>query len=107
MDFLDAREVGDGFILTFEGRPGEIDASALGEALIGIAAAITRINQLVDPDDPIEVYVEALGSGSFKTWIRTKKGMAAGVAGTIILGLSSTTFRAALRTGYTRISKSR
>lgn len=58
-------------VLYFDSESSHINAYTLASVLVGFADAIKRANAATNPGYEIEVVVEAVGSGSFKTVIRT------------------------------------
>lgn len=61
---------GDTVVLHFGGMSGAINARTLGEALLGFAELSNAVSATVDPGQEVEIVVEALGSGSFRTIVR-------------------------------------
>jgi hypothetical protein len=61
---------GDAIVLHFGGLPGSINARTLGEALLGFAELSYAVSDTVDPGQEVEILVEALGAGSFRTIVR-------------------------------------
>lgn len=62
---------GDEFVLHFGGRLNEIDAYTFGNSLIAFTDALREINKQLNPDSPIEIVIDAVGTGSFRARLRT------------------------------------
>ena len=59
------------FVVHFGGRPGQVDAFTFANALLGLSEALREINAAVNPDSSIEIVIDGVGPGSFRTRIRT------------------------------------
>ena len=63
----------DEFVVHFGGRPSEVDVYTFTNAMLGIADALREINAIINPGQSLEVKIDALGAGSFRTRIKTIK----------------------------------
>lgn len=95
MDVVEIPRETDSFILHFATDQKRVNAYALASALVGLADAIKQANAIINPGYSVEVVVERLEDGSFRTTVRaiTKKsaGLLAGEAPKAILyGVLST-----------------
>ena len=63
-------EFQDQFVIHFGGDFHRINAYTLASALVGIADAAKAANAVLNPGYDIEIVVEALGEGSFRTKVR-------------------------------------
>lgn len=63
----------DSLVLHFGGRGSEIDAGTFGRALIALNDAARAIGASLDPFDEFELIVTAVGPGSFRAKVGTKK----------------------------------
>jgi hypothetical protein len=82
----------DTIVLHFGGAAGSIDSYTLAEVLIGFADMARAISATVDPGSDIELLVEAIGPGSFRTRIRRIKkdyGGLLAIGGTVFWGIVS------------------
>jgi hypothetical protein len=82
----------DTIVLHFGGPEGSIDSYTLAEALTGFADMARAISATVDPGTDIELLVEAVGTGSFRTRIRRIKkeyGDLLTIGGTVFWGIVS------------------
>jgi hypothetical protein len=82
----------DTIVLHFGGPEGSIDSYTLADALIGFADMARAISATVDPGTDIELLVEAVGTGSFRTRIRRIKKEYGGlltIGGTVFWGIVS------------------
>jgi hypothetical protein len=70
---------GDAVVLHFGGLPGTIDARTLGEALLGFAEVAYAVSGTLDPGQEVEIVVEALGRGSFRTIVKRVRKQAKGL----------------------------
>lgn len=70
MQILDSREFGDEFVIHFGGEFHRVNAYTFATSLIALADAIRAANYIVNPGYELEIVVEAIGPGSFKTKIR-------------------------------------
>lgn len=66
----------DSFVIYFGKEGGRINAYTLASTLVQIADAARAANASINPGYDIEVHVEALGQGSFKTCVRATYRMA-------------------------------
>lgn len=66
---VDALE-GDTIVLHFGGSPGTISAETLGEVLLGFAETAYGVSDTIDPGQEVEIVVEAVGHGSFRTVVK-------------------------------------
>ena len=57
-------------VLHFGGEPSRINAYTLAATITGIADAAKAVNTSINPGYEIEIVVEALGAGSFRTTLR-------------------------------------
>lgn len=74
MNEIDLRDFNDNsFVLHFGGRANEVDALTFGNALVSIAESIRAINTEVNLGYSIEITIEAVGPGSFRTSVKTIK----------------------------------
>lgn len=62
---------GDEFVFHFGGRPSEVDAYTFANSLIAFSEAIREINRQLNPDSRLEITIEGIGKGSFRTKLRT------------------------------------
>jgi len=96
MTTIDLREFDDdGFVLHFGGRTHEVDALTFGNALVALAEAVRAINQEVNPGFSIEIAIDAVGPGSFRARLKTKKNslknlFSGGIPRDILVALLST-----------------
>jgi hypothetical protein len=60
----------DDFVLHFGGRPNEVDAFTFSNSLIAISEALQEINRQINPEFGLEVAIEGVGPGSFRTKVR-------------------------------------
>lgn len=81
----------DEFVLHFGGRPNEVDAFTFSNALISIGEALREINRQISPELNIEVAIEGVGPGSFrtklKTTIKSLSGLFKGDGRSLIIGI--------------------
>jgi hypothetical protein len=70
MTTVDIRRFNDTFVIHFGGEYARINAYTLATALVGIADAAKAANAIINTGQEIEVVVEALAPGSFKTTVR-------------------------------------
>jgi len=70
MTVVDIRAFEDEFVINFGGDFRRINAYTLASTLVGIADAAKAANATINPGYDIEVVVEALGQGSFRTKVR-------------------------------------
>jgi hypothetical protein len=61
------------FVVHFGGRPREVDVYTFTNAMVGIADALREINAVVNPGQSLEIKIDAIGEGSFRTRIKTIK----------------------------------
>jgi hypothetical protein len=92
---LDLADVSDTIVLYFGGEAARINAYTLAAAVSGVADAAKAANAIINPGYDIEVVVEALGSGSFRTLLRAisrerRNLFSAESARNIILGIVAT-----------------
>jgi len=73
-DFSDT----DGFVVHFGGRPNEVDAYTFANALVAFSDAYREINSQLATGQSVEMKLEALGPGSFRSKI---KGVPKGLTG--------------------------
>ncbi len=74
MALLDLRLADDeSFVLHFGGRTRDVDAQTFGSALVAVAEAIEAVNTEINPGYSIEVFIEAVGPGSFRAKLKTSK----------------------------------
>lgn len=71
MTTLEVRREIDRFVLYFDTPKHEVNAYALATALVGLADAVREANAVVNPGHVVEVVVEALSDGSFRATVRT------------------------------------
>src|SRR5450759_1197528 len=71
MTTVDVAAFEDSFVIHFGGDFARINAYTLATTLINLADAAKAANASINPGYDIEVVVEALGAGSFRTKIRT------------------------------------
>ena len=83
--------VGDEFVFHFGGEFHRINAETFAKSLLELSGALKEINRIVNPEYEIEVYIDALGEGSFrarfKTIARKVKPLLDGVPKVVIVGL--------------------
>lgn len=72
MTEINSNRYEDTIVLHFGGEVGRINAYTLATAIVGFADAVKAANSVLNPGFEVEVSVEALGPGSFKTMFRTK-----------------------------------
>jgi hypothetical protein len=70
MPTLEIGEFSDTMVLYFGGEYSRINAYTLSATLAGITTAAKAANDIVNPGFEVEIVVEALGGGSFKTHLR-------------------------------------
>jgi hypothetical protein len=92
---LDLADVSDSIVLHFAGEASRINAYTLAAAISGIADAAKATNAIVNPGYEIEIVVEALSPGSFRTLLRAitrerRNLFSADSARTIILSIVAT-----------------
>lgn len=63
----------EGFTFIFDGPPGLIAAETLADALSGLSDALEAIAEVVNPGEPIEVYVDSFTTGSVKIGLKLSK----------------------------------
>ena len=63
----------DEFVIHFGGRPAQVNAFTFANSLLGWSEALREINAAINPDYKIEVVVDAVGSGCFRTRLRTTR----------------------------------
>ena len=66
-------------VLHFGGPPNEIDAFTFSNALLSISEAIREINRQLNPDEGVEITIDGLGGGSFRTKVKTRRGLIRGL----------------------------
>lgn len=71
MTEINSRRYEDTIVLHFGGDATRINAYTLASAIVGFADAVKAANSVLNPGYEVEVVVEAVGPGSFKTMIRT------------------------------------
>lgn len=71
MGTLRIAEIDDSFVIHFGGEFARINAYTLATTLVNLADAAKAANAAINPGYEIEVVVEALGAGSFRTKVRT------------------------------------
>jgi predicted DCC family thiol-disulfide oxidoreductase YuxK len=67
---IDLGQTGDTIVLTFHKQGHRVNAYALATTLVAMADAAKEANRLVNPGYELEVVVEAMGPGSFRTRLR-------------------------------------
>lgn len=70
MPTVDVRAFEDTFVIYFGGELRQANAYTLASTLVGLADAAKAANAVINPGYEIEVVVEALGDGSFRTKVR-------------------------------------
>jgi hypothetical protein len=60
----------DRVVVHFGGQTNSIDAQTYALALLGFTATAKAVNAVINPGQEIEIWVEADGSGSYRTWVR-------------------------------------
>lgn len=70
MTTIDCRNFGDQFVIHYGGEFHRVNAYTFAASLIALSDAIRNSNYIVNPGYEIEIVVEALGPGSFRTRIR-------------------------------------
>lgn len=70
MPTVDCRDFGDEFVIHFGGEFHRVNAYTFATSLIALADAIRSANYIVNPGYELEIVVEAIGPGSFRTKIR-------------------------------------
>ncbi len=68
----------DEVVLHFGGRPREVNAFTFANSLLAFSEALREINQQVNPGSNIEIAIDAVGTGSFRAKLKTKKAKAKG-----------------------------
>lgn len=71
MTTINVRDYEGCFVLNFGTSGHKVNAYTLATALVGVADAARAANSVINPGYEIEIFVEALGEGSFKATIRT------------------------------------
>jgi hypothetical protein len=67
---------GDQIVIHFGGALTSVDAYTFGNSLIAFADTVRAVNAVLNPDQNIEIRVEAIGPGSFRAVVkRLKKGL--------------------------------
>jgi hypothetical protein len=67
---------GDQIVIHFGGALTSVDAYTFGNSLIAFADTVRAVNAVLNPDQNIELRVEAIGPGSFRAVVkRLKKGL--------------------------------
>jgi len=89
---IDCREFEEQFVIHFGGEFHRVNAYTFASSLIALSDAIRNTNYIVNPGYEVDIVVEALGPGSFRTKICTiQKGVSnlftAQDARAIVLGL--------------------
>jgi hypothetical protein len=91
MQTIDLRSIEDEFVVHFGGEFHRLNAETLAASLLNLSGAIKDINRIVNPEYNIEVYVDAIGEGSFRARIKTLSEKATpllkGASKTIVLSL--------------------
>ena len=74
---IDLREFeGDQIVIHFGGSLTSVDAYTFANSLLAFADTIRAVNTVINPNQNIEVRLEAIGPGSFRAVIkRVKKGL--------------------------------
>lgn len=67
----DLTRLGDEFVFHFGGEFHRINAETFANSLLELSGALKEINRIVNPEFEIEVYIDALGEGSFRARIKT------------------------------------
>lgn len=70
MQTVDLTHLGDEFVFHFGGEFHRINAETLANSLLEISAALKEINRSVNPNFEIDIYIDALGEGSFRARIK-------------------------------------
>ncbi|WP_224984485.1 hypothetical protein [Geomonas agri] len=70
MSTVDIRELDDSFVIHFGSSFKRINAYTLASTLVAVSDAVKKANNIVNPGYDVEIVVEALGEGSFKTKIK-------------------------------------
>lgn len=80
MATIDLRDFNDtdGFVIHFGGRPNEVDAYTFANALVALSDAYREINNQLATGQAVEMKLEAVGPGSFRSKI---KGVPQGLVG--------------------------
>ncbi|GLQ05867.1 hypothetical protein [Sneathiella chinensis] len=71
MQITDLTRFNDEFVFHFGGEFHRINAETFANSLLELSSALKEINRVVNPEFEIEVYIDALGEGSFRTKIKT------------------------------------
>jgi len=71
MQAVDLRTIEDEFVFHFGGEFHRINAETFANSILELTGAIKEINRIANPNYDIEVYVDALGEGSFRARIKT------------------------------------
>jgi hypothetical protein len=67
---------GDQIVIHFGGALTSVDAYTFGNSLIAFADTVRSVNALLNPEQNIEIRLEAVGPGSFRAVIKKlKKGL--------------------------------
>ena len=70
MQVIDCSKFGDQFVIHYGGEFHRINAYTFATSLIALSDAIRNANYIVNPGYDVEIVVEALGPGSFRTSLR-------------------------------------
>ena len=70
---IDLRGMEDDFVVHYGGHLHQVNAFTFANSLLALAESIRTANAIVNPGLDIEIALEALGQGSFRARIRTKK----------------------------------
>jgi hypothetical protein len=91
MQTINLTAIGDEFVFHYGGQLNQINADTLANSLLDFSEAFKEINRVVNPEFEIEIYVDALGGGSFRARIKTVNKRIStlfeGIPKTIIVGL--------------------
>ena len=71
MGTIDLSEIsGDQIVIHYGGALTSVDAYTFANSLVAFADAVRAINRVINPEQPIEIRVEAIGPGSFRAVIK-------------------------------------
>jgi hypothetical protein len=76
MATIDCRNFGDEFVIHYGGEYHRVNAYTFATSLIALSDAIRSANHIINPGYEIEIVIEAIGPGSFRTKIKAlQKGL--------------------------------
>jgi hypothetical protein len=82
---------GDEFVFHFGGKPREVNAFTFANSILAFSEALKEINKQINPEFSLEITIDALGSGSFRTRLKTTarriSGLFRGSAKELIIGI--------------------